>query len=57
MDLDPRQTLIVAILVLYLGRFLNGQLRPLRELNIPEPVTGGLLCSLLFSLLYWLWDI
>ena len=57
MDLDPRQTLIVAILVLYLGRFLNNQLRPLREYNIPEPVTGGLLCSLLFGVLYWLWGI
>ena len=57
MDLDPRQTLIVAILVLYLGRFLNDKLRPLREYNIPEPVTGGLLCSLLFGVLYWLWEI
>jgi ESS family glutamate:Na+ symporter len=57
LDLDPRQTLIVAILVLYLGRFLNNQLRPLREYNIPEPVTGGLLCSILFGVLYWLWGV
>ncbi len=54
--LDSRQTLIIAILVLYLGRYLNGRFRPLREYNIPEPVTGGLLASLLFGLVYWLAD-
>ncbi|GHD15938.1 sodium/glutamate symporter [Halioglobus japonicus] len=52
MELDPRQTLIVAILVLYLGRYLNGRVNLLRNYNIPEPVTGGLLASLLFGLLY-----
>jgi len=56
MELDPRQTLIIAILVLYLGRYLNGRFRLLREYNIPEPVTGGLLASLLFGLVYWLAD-
>lgn len=54
MELDARQTLIVAILVLFLGRFLNDQIRLIREYNIPEPVTGGLLASLLVGLLYWL---
>lgn len=53
MELDPRQTLIVAILVLYLGRYLNSRIGPLREYNIPEPVTGGLLASLLFGVIYW----
>ncbi|KZX56149.1 sodium/glutamate symporter [Halioglobus sp. HI00S01] len=56
MELDPRQTLIVAILVLYLGRYLNGRVHLLRNYNIPEPVTGGLLASLLFGLLYALAD-
>ena len=56
MELDPRQTLIIAILVLYLGRYLNGRFRLLRDYNIPEPVTGGLLASLLFGLVYWLAD-
>lgn len=57
MELDARQTLIVAILVLFLGRFLNDQIRLVREYNIPEPVTGGLLASLLVGLLYWLIDV
>ncbi len=57
MELDPRQTLIIAILVLYLGRYINGHVGLLREYNIPEPVTGGLLASLLFGLIYWLADV
>ena len=56
MELDARQTLIFAILVLYLGRYLNDKLAPLREYNIPEPVTGGLLASVFFGLIYWLAD-
>ena len=53
MELDPRQTLIVAILVLYLGRYINNRVGLLREYNIPEPVTGGLLASIAFGLIYW----
>ncbi len=52
MEFDQRQTLILAILVLFAGRWLNRRLRPLREWNIPEPVTGGLLASLAFGILY-----
>ena len=54
MELEPRTTLIVAILVLFLGRFLNDRIRVFRDYNIPEPVTGGLLASILVGLLYWL---
>ena len=57
MELDPRQTLIIAILVLYLGRYINDRLRVLRDYNIPEPVTGGLLASIFFGLLYGFADI
>lgn len=57
MELDPRQTLIIAILVLYLGRFINNRVNLLRDYNIPEPVTGGLLASIFFGLIYWIGDI
>lgn len=57
MELDPRQTLIIAILVLYLGRYINNRVALLRDYNIPEPVTGGLLASILFGLIYWLGDV
>jgi ESS family glutamate:Na+ symporter len=52
MELDQRQTLIIAILVLFLGRWLNRRFAPLRNWNIPEPVTGGLVASLVFGVLY-----
>ena len=57
MELDSRQTIIVAILVLFLGKYLNKKFNVLRKYNIPEPVTGGLLASLFFGLLYMLFDV
>lgn len=57
MQLEPRTTLIIAILVLFLGRLLNDRVRFFRDYNIPEPVTGGLLASLLVGLLYWVTEI
>ena len=43
----------IGIIVLFIGKRLNDRIRFLRELSIPEPVTGGLLFSVLFALLYW----
>jgi ESS family glutamate:Na+ symporter len=42
----------IGILVLFVGKLVNGKIRLLRELSIPEPVTGGLLFSVLFGLVY-----
>ncbi len=42
----------IGIIVLFVGKRLNDQFGFLRELSIPEPVTGGLLFSILFGLLY-----
>lgn len=52
MQLDSRQTIIIAILVLFLGKYLNKKIDVLRKYNIPEPVTGGIIASLFFGLLY-----
>jgi len=57
MELDSRQTIIVAVLVLFLGKYLNNKFNILRKYNIPEPVTGGLVASLFFGLLFWLFDL
>ena len=57
MELDSRQTIIVAILVLFLGKYLNNKIKVLREYNIPEPVTGGLVASLFFGLLFLLFNV
>ena len=43
----------IGIIVLFIGKRLNDRIRVLRELSIPEPVTGGLLFSVLFAGLYW----
>ncbi len=57
MDLSPRQTVIVAILVLFLGKYLTSKIAFLREYNIPEPVSGGLIASILFGVLYAVFDL
>ena len=57
MELGPRQTIIVAILVLYFGKFLTSKVAFLREYNIPEPVSGGLIASILFAALYGVFDL
>jgi len=55
--LENLDVLIVAILVLYLGRFLTGKIHFLDTYNIPPAVTGGIICSLLVALLQGAWDI
>ncbi len=50
--LDARQTIILAILVLFLGKYLVGKIECLRSFNIPEPVVGGLIASIVFGLAY-----
>jgi ESS family glutamate:Na+ symporter len=54
--LDPRQTIIAAILVLFLGKYLNQKIAFLRDNNIPNPVTGGVLVSLLIGIFYLVFD-
>jgi glutamate:Na+ symporter, ESS family len=51
MTLDNHHTLILAILVLFLGRWVNSRVHWLREYGIPEPVTGGLIASTALTLL------
>ena len=57
MELDPRRTIIVGILVLFLGKYLNERFSLFRRYNIPEPVTGGIVASLFFGVLHWLFHI
>jgi len=57
MELDSRQTIIIAILVLFLGKFTNKKVNILRKYNIPEAVTGGILASLFFGLIFLLFKL
>jgi ESS family glutamate:Na+ symporter len=54
LQLDGLFTFTLGIIVLFAGKRLNDAIGFLREFSIPEPVTGGLLFSLLFALVYFL---
>ena len=43
----------LAILVLFVGKGLNFHFTVLRNLNIPEPVVGGLLFSIFFAIIHF----
>lgn len=46
-------TVTLAILVLFIGKGLNLRFAFLRDFNIPEPVVGGLLFSILFAIVHF----
>lgn len=52
MELTGIQTLNIAILVLFLGKFLNTKVSFLRDYNIPEPVSSGLIVCTVTWLIY-----
>ncbi|AXY57492.1 sodium/glutamate symporter [Acinetobacter chinensis] len=48
-------TLIAAVIVLLLGRFLVNNIEFLKKYNIPEPVAGGLVAAVISLLVHNLW--
>ncbi len=50
--IGPFLTATLGIVVLFVGKRINDVVAFLREFSIPEPVTGGLLLSVLFEILY-----
>ena len=44
----------IAIIVLFIGKALNFKFTVLRDFNIPEPVVGGLLFSIIFALVHFI---
>ena len=52
MQFESFTTFNLAILVLALGNWLNSRIKILRNFNIPEPVTSGLLVCVVTALLY-----
>jgi len=51
-QLDVRQTCVIAILVLYLGKYLTKKFQFLQNFNIPDAVSGGVLASFVFGIFY-----
>ena len=52
LQIEPFMTVTIGIVVLFVGKRLNNAIPALREFSIPEPVTGGILFSVLFALIY-----
>lgn len=50
MIIQPLETLLVAALVLLVGRLVNRRIRFLSHYNIPDPITGGLLFAVALSI-------
>ena len=50
--LNPTFSLMLAVVVLYVGRILNRYIPFLNKYNIPEPVAGGLVGAIVFYLLH-----
>ncbi|OCL88602.1 Sodium/glutamate symport carrier protein [Aliarcobacter thereius] len=48
-------TLIAAVIVLLLGKFLVNRISFLRRYNIPEPVAGGLVAAFITTIVYNFW--
>ena len=57
LHVDTFLTVTLAIIVLFIGKRLNSKVSFLREFSIPEPVSGGLLFSVLFTLVYFITDV
>jgi len=57
LSLKPLLSITLALLVLFMGKGLNFHFHSLRSFNIPEPVVGGLLFSLLFALIHFIFGI
>ena len=56
-EVVPRQVLELSILVLWLGMYLTKKINFLSDYNIPAPVTGGIICSIIVALLNVIFDI
>ena len=48
-QLDAITTLLLAALVLVVGHLIVERVRVLREFNIPEPVVGGLIATIIVT--------
>jgi len=49
---QPGDVLMLSIVVLFIGFYLNRKIKILNEYYIPPSVTGGLLCSIIAALIY-----
>lgn len=51
-DIGVTESLIVAILVLFIGRLINASSKHIARFNFPEPILGGLVIAFLITFLH-----
>lgn len=51
-QINELESLLIAIIVLFLGYFINSKVKVLRKYNIPEPIVGGLIVAVLITVLH-----
>lgn len=56
-EINLIETLVIALFILFTGYFCNSKIAFLRNNNIPEPVVGGIVFSLLAALLHSVFSI
>ncbi len=56
-EMQPIHVLMLSIMVIYLGFYLNRKIRFLNEYYIPPAVTGGLICSVLVTAVHSVADL
>ena len=55
-DFDSLTSILLAIIILYLGKILTAKIAFLSRLNLPDPVVGGVAFSILSLVIYLLTD-
>ena len=55
--IGPFLAFTIGLIVLFIGKRINDAVGFLREYSIPEPVTGGLLFSVITALVYVVADV
>lgn len=56
MEIDAFYTFTIAITLLLVGKIVTVKTPLLRKYSIPEPVVGGLLCTVVVALFYAAFD-
>ncbi|MGF1731351.1 MULTISPECIES: sodium/glutamate symporter [Photobacterium] len=51
-QINELESLLIAIIVLFLGYFINSKVKVLRKYNIPEPIVGGLIVAVIITILH-----
>ncbi|WP_299015489.1 sodium/glutamate symporter [uncultured Photobacterium sp.] len=51
-QINELESMLIAIVVLFLGYFINSKVKVLRKYNIPEPIVGGLIVAVIITLLH-----